>query len=90
VVNALSLELEVLIRRNGQLYRIRFENGHKVEDLTVIDTVGKRNTGTCLSFLPNPDYFEPTLLHQPAAPQPPGQGGALPGPDRDVPAGGKR
>jgi len=58
VVNALSLELEVLIRRNGQLYRIRFENGHKVEDLTVIDTVGKRNTGTCLSFLPNPDYFE--------------------------------
>ena len=58
VVNALSLELEVLIRRNGQLHQILFENGHKVQDLQVIDTVGKRNTGTRLTFLPDPSYFE--------------------------------
>ncbi|MFO7788422.1 MAG: DNA topoisomerase IV subunit B [Halospina sp.] len=58
VVNGLSMELEVLIRRDGKLHRIRFEHGHKVEDLNVIDTVGKRNTGTTLSFLPDPDYFE--------------------------------
>ncbi|MDX1588154.1 MAG: DNA topoisomerase IV subunit B [Oleiphilaceae bacterium] len=58
VVNALSLELEVLIRRNGQVYRIAFENGDKVSDLEVVDTVGKRNTGTTLTFLPDPSYFE--------------------------------
>ncbi|TVP57074.1 MAG: DNA topoisomerase IV subunit B [Halomonadaceae bacterium] len=58
VVNALSLELEVLIRRNGNVYRLLFENGHKVSELEVIDTVGKRNTGTTLTFLPDPSYFE--------------------------------
>ncbi|MEQ6884260.1 DNA topoisomerase IV subunit B [Salicola sp. Rm-C-2C1-2] len=58
VVNGLSRELEVLIRRDGKLHRIRFEHGYKVEDLNVIDTVGKRNTGTTLSFLADPEYFE--------------------------------
>ncbi len=58
VVNALSKVLEVLIKRDGQLYRIGFENGEKVSELEVIDTVGKRNTGTEVRFLPDPQYFD--------------------------------
>ncbi|KTF07375.1 DNA topoisomerase IV subunit B, partial [marine sediment metagenome] len=45
VVNALSTRVEVTIRRDSNVYQIAFENGDKVEDLQVIDTCGKRNTG---------------------------------------------
>ena len=58
VVNALSESLEVTIRRDGQVHRIGFQNGDKVSDLEVIDTCGKRNTGTSARFLPNPKYFD--------------------------------
>lgn len=58
VVNALSKILEVTIRRDGQVYRIGFQNGDKALDLHVIDTCGKRNTGTSIRFLPDPKYFD--------------------------------
>ncbi|MCR8913563.1 DNA topoisomerase IV subunit B [Marinobacter panjinensis] len=58
VVNALSTTLEVLIKRDGQLHRMTFANGHKQTDLEVVDTVGKRNTGTRLKFTPDPSYFD--------------------------------
>lgn len=58
VVNALSKVLEVTIKRNGEVYRIGFENGEKVSELEVIDTVGKRNTGTEVRFLADPKYFD--------------------------------
>ncbi len=58
VVNALSETLEVTIRRDGKVYRIVFSNGDKVSDLEVIDSCGKRNTGTSARFLPNPSYFD--------------------------------
>ena len=58
VVNALSQILEVTIKRDGQVYRIGFENGDKTVDLHVIDTCGKRNTGTSVRFLANPKYFD--------------------------------
>ncbi|VUD62076.1 DNA topoisomerase 4 subunit B [Thalassocella blandensis] len=58
VVNALSKVLEVTIKRDGQVYRIGFQDGDKVSDLTVIDTCGKRATGTAVRFLPNPKYFD--------------------------------
>ncbi|MAT51190.1 MAG: DNA topoisomerase IV subunit B [Porticoccaceae bacterium] len=58
VVNALSKELEVTIRRNGQVHRIVFSGGEKVRDLEVIDTCGKRNTGTRVRFVPDPKYFD--------------------------------
>ncbi|MBJ6137197.1 DNA topoisomerase IV subunit B [Marinobacter litoralis] len=58
VVNALSTLLEVTIRRDGQVHRMTFENGEKATDLEVIDTVGKRNTGTRLRFAPDPKYFD--------------------------------
>ncbi len=58
VVNALSKILEVTIKRDGQVYRIGFENGDKSVELAVVDTCGKRNTGTSVRFLPDPQYFD--------------------------------
>lgn len=58
VVNALTTRLEVKVRREGQLYAIAFENGDKVEDLEVIGTVGRRNTGTNIRFWPDASYFD--------------------------------
>jgi topoisomerase-4 subunit B len=58
VVNALSLHLEVAIRRDGKLHRMTFAHGEKVSELEVVDTVGKRNTGTRLTFTPDPKYFD--------------------------------
>ncbi|AXH64213.1 DNA topoisomerase IV subunit B [Providencia huaxiensis] len=58
VVNALSKRIEVTVRRDSQVYQIAFENGDKVEDLHVIGTCGKRNTGTSVHFWPDGSYFD--------------------------------
>ncbi len=58
VVNALSTRVEVNIRRDGQVHQIAFENGDKVQELQVVDTCGKRNTGTRVHFWPDPKYFD--------------------------------
>ena len=58
VVNALSERVDVTVKRNGEVYKIAFENGKKVEDLTVIGTCGHRTTGTSVHFKPNPKYFD--------------------------------
>ena len=58
VVNALSERVDVSIKRNGEVYKIAFENGKKVEDLTVIGICGRRTTGTTVHFKPNPKYFD--------------------------------
>lgn len=62
VVNALSLELEVLVKRNGSVYRMTFANGDKTSELKAIDKCGVRNTGTTVRFVPDPRYFDsPTI-----------------------------
>ena len=58
VVNALSTRVEVVIRRDSNVYQIDFANGDKVEELRVIDTCGRRNTGTRVRFWPDPQYFD--------------------------------
>jgi len=58
VVNALSKSLEVLIRRDGNVYRMTFADGNKASDLEIVDSVGKRNTGTKVRFWPNAKYFD--------------------------------
>ncbi len=58
VVNALSLWLEVEVRRDGKVWAMRFENGDKVSELKETGTCGKRNTGTTVRFLPDPQYFD--------------------------------
>ncbi len=69
VVNALSSELEVLVKRDGNLHQMTFADGEKKTPLKVIDKVGQRNTGTTIRFTPNPKYFDspnisiPRLIH---------------------------
>ncbi|MCF2949075.1 DNA topoisomerase IV subunit B [Paraglaciecola aquimarina] len=58
VVNALSTRVELNIRRDGNVYQIAFENGEKVQELEIVDTCGKRNTGTKVHFWPDPKYFD--------------------------------
>lgn len=58
VVNALSKTLSAEIKRGGSKYLIGFENGEKTSDLEEVDSVGKKNTGTKISFSPDPQYFD--------------------------------
>ncbi len=58
VVNALSKNLEVWIRRGGKEYNMSFAGGKKRGKLEVVGTVGKANTGTTIRFWPDPQYFD--------------------------------
>ena len=58
VVNALSKRLEVWIKREGNEYRMAFADGERASALEVVGSVGKRNTGTRVRFLPDPKYFD--------------------------------
>ncbi len=58
VVNALSRNLEVWIRRGGKEYNMSFAGGNKRGKLEVVGTVGKANTGTTIRFWPDPKYFD--------------------------------
>ncbi|UPG88668.1 DNA topoisomerase IV subunit B [Luteibacter aegosomaticola] len=63
VVNALSTRVDVTIRREGQEFRMSFENGDRASELEVIGTVPKKKTGTTLRFWPDPKYFDsPRIL----------------------------
>jgi topoisomerase-4 subunit B len=58
VVNALSKHLEITIRRGGEVHQMTFKDGNKASELAVIDSCGKRNTGTSIRFTPDPSYFD--------------------------------
>ena len=58
VVNALSERVDVTVKRDGQIYKIAFSNGAKIEELEVVGTCGRRVTGTSVHFKPNPKYFD--------------------------------
>ena len=58
VVNALSKKLEVRIKRDGKEYAMDFVDGKKKNNLKVLDSVGRNNTGTTIHFYPNEQYFD--------------------------------
>lgn len=58
VVNALSKNLEVWIRRESKEFNMSFVNGKRRGELNVVGKVGKGNTGTTLRFWPNAQYFD--------------------------------
>ena len=58
VTNALSLELKAVIKKDGKIHSIKFENGTLSEPLSVIGKVDKKDTGTCIIVKPDPKYFE--------------------------------
>ena len=58
VVNALSKNLEVWIRRDAKEYNMSFAGGNKRGKLEVVGKVGKANTGTTIRFWPDEQYFD--------------------------------
>jgi len=62
VVNALSKNLEVWIRRGGQEYNMSFVGGKKRGKLDKVGKVGKANTGTTIRFWPDPKYFDSSKI----------------------------
>ena len=62
VVNALSKHLEVLVRRDGTVFQMKFRDGEKVSELTPIATAPKRMTGTTVRFLPDEKYFDSSKI----------------------------
>lgn len=64
VVNALSSWLEVTVRQDGKIHVIRFENGgHVKEKLHVIGTCAAEDTGTSVTFQPDPSVFQETTVY---------------------------
>ncbi len=61
VVNALSEELELLVRRDGKVHRQLYRLGEAVTDLEVIDDT--EGTGTSVRFLPSRAIFSQTEFH---------------------------
>ena len=65
VVNALSKNLEVWIRRDAREYNLSFAGGKKRGKLDVVGKVGKANTGTTIRFWPDPKYFDSARISVP-------------------------
>jgi topoisomerase-4 subunit B len=63
VVNALSKNLEVWVKRGGKEYNMSFANGLKTNDLEEIGDVGQRNTGTAIRFWPDAEFFDSAKVH---------------------------
>jgi DNA gyrase subunit B len=61
VVNALSEWCEITVKKDGGVYFIRFENGgHIVQHLQKIGTCPIEETGTLVTFKPDPTIFTDT------------------------------
>ncbi len=65
VVNALSKTLEVTVKRDGKVYNMKFKGGEKASQLKTTGTVGKRNTGTIVKFVPDEKYFDSVKISIP-------------------------
>ena len=65
VVNALSKTLEVTVKRDAKVYSMKFKGGEKASELKVTGKVGKRNTGTTVTFLPDEKYFDSVKISIP-------------------------
>jgi topoisomerase-4 subunit B len=68
VVNALSMDTEVEVARNRELYRQRFSRGHAQGPLEKVGAAPNRR-GTTVSFVPDPEIFgelrfKPGRLHR--------------------------
>ncbi|MCZ6726909.1 MAG: DNA topoisomerase (ATP-hydrolyzing) subunit B [Acidobacteria bacterium] len=61
VVNALSIELNVEIRRDGKIWRQSYERGKPKAPIE--GTGSTKSTGSKVSFLPDPEIFALTEFH---------------------------
>jgi topoisomerase-4 subunit B len=58
VVNALSKNLEVWVRRGGKEYNQSYASGKPASKLEVVGDVAKSKSGTTIRFWPDPKYFD--------------------------------
>src|SRR5438067_7264893 len=65
VVNALSKKLQVWVRRDGNEYFMWYADGKKKQELKVVGSVGKRNTGTTIRFWPDEKFFDTIKFNVP-------------------------
>ena len=61
VVNALSEWLEVLVYRDGNIYKQRYERGKVCYPLKVVGNCSADKHGTTVTFLPDKEIFEETV-----------------------------
>ncbi len=57
VVNALSSELTIEVRRDGKVHRQEFSRGKRVTDLEVSNGHPENEHGTTVTFTPDPEIF---------------------------------
>jgi DNA gyrase subunit B len=60
VVNALSEWLVAEVKRDGKVYRQEFARGEPTGPMETIGVAPKKESGTTISFLPDPEIFEET------------------------------
>ena len=65
VVNALSKKLQVWVRRDGNEYSMEFADGKKKQELKIVGTVGKRNSGTTIRFWADDKFFDSPKFNVP-------------------------
>ncbi|MEO6259880.1 MAG: DNA topoisomerase IV subunit B, partial [Thermoanaerobaculia bacterium] len=65
VVNALSRKLQVWVRRDGNEYSMEFADGKRKQELKVVGTVGKRNSGTTIRFWADEKFFDSPKFNVP-------------------------
>ena len=58
VVNALSVKMEAVVKRDGKIHRQRYERGKPVTPVEVIGTCADNDSGTTETFWPDPDVFD--------------------------------
>ncbi|MDR0691268.1 MAG: DNA topoisomerase (ATP-hydrolyzing) subunit B [Streptococcaceae bacterium] len=62
VVNALSLNLEVNVYKNGNIYAQKYQHGRVLTDLEITGTTNRH--GTLVHFLPDPEIFNETTAFE--------------------------
>ncbi len=62
VVNALSEKLIVVVKRQGKVYMQEYSRGRAITEMKVIGTCDINQTGTSITFFPDPEIFEKTIF----------------------------
>ena len=83
-VNALSEWLEVEVRRDGKVYRQRYEQGRPVTPVEVVGKSKAKETGTRTTFMADAEIFRPGLQIRCADAALPGDGVPDPGVDHPL------
>jgi len=56
-VNALSINLKAVVKRDGKIYQQEYHIGNPRYPLKIVGSVDKKETGTQIRFIPDPDIF---------------------------------